>query len=220
VVTTVACVLKAGPEFDSGHVARLAYQVREHSPAGTKFICLTDDERTLDADFGVPLKHGWARWWSKIEVLSLPGPALYCDLDVSVIGDLTPLLDAATEYDFVALADFWLDGPHRLNSSVMAWRGDMSSIYRAFLASPEDFMSLYSSKALWGDQRFIADTYKGEPTIWQTILPGKVVSFKRGALMGEDLSDCRIVCSHGRPRPWDHDGCDKWLARRAKSCAT
>jgi len=215
-MTTVVCVLKTGGEFDCGHVARLACQVREHSPARTKFVCLTDDDRTLDADFGVLLKHDWPGWWSKLEVFRLPGPCLYLDLDVTVIGDLAPLLEAAAKHAFVALKDFWLDGPHRLNSSVMGWRGDLSGLYREFAASPVAFMSLYKSKAMWGDQRFIADTYHDDPTIWQTICPGKVVSFKRGALMGEDLSDCRVLVSHGKPRPWVADGADQWLAKRRR----
>lgn len=214
-MATVVCVLKTGPEFDYGHVARLAYQVREHSPVRTKFICLTDDERTLEADFGVPLKHDWLGWWSKCEVFRLPGPCLYLDLDVSVIGDLAPLLEAAARYDLIMAKGFWgLDDPSHVNSSVMGWRGDVSAIYREFAAASEVFMSIYAEPVRWGDQAYIRDTYAGTITLWQEILPGMVLSYKRDALMGVDMWDCRVLCSHGQPRPWASDGADRWLASK------
>ena len=85
--TTVVCVLKVGGEYDTGHVARLAHQVREHSPPGTPFVCLTDDTM-LGADFARPLQHTWPGWWSKLEIYRIPGPCLYLDLDVTVVGEI------------------------------------------------------------------------------------------------------------------------------------
>jgi hypothetical protein len=213
-VAMVACVLRSGGDFDCGHVARLAYQVRQHVPAGTKFTCLTNDERVLDSDFGVRLKHDWPGWWSKIEVLKLPGPCLYLDLDVSIVGDLSPLLKAATKHNLIALRDFWVDGPHRINSSVMGWRGNVSSIYREFASSPEMFSTLYAVPEKWGDQRFIADTWAKEIIRWQDILPGMMTSYKLGALADEDMSNVRVLVSHGLPRPWAPAGADGWLVSK------
>ena len=213
-MTSVLSVLRSGGDFNVAHVARLAHQLREHSPPGTPFVCLTDDAM-LGADFARPLQHDWPGWWSKIETYRISGPCLYLDLDVTVVGDLTPLLKAAAEHELVMLKDFWLEGPHRVNSSVVGWRGNVSGIYEEFATAPIAMMSLYSTKVTWGDQRFVADTYAGEPALWQDVCPGMCVSFKRGALMGADLSNLRVLVSHGQPRPWARDGADAWLAQRS-----
>ena len=211
-MTSVLSVLRSGGDFNVAHVARLAHQVREHSPPGTPFVCLTDDAM-LGADFARPLQHDWPGWWSKIETYRILGPCLYLDLDVTVVGDLTPLLKAAAEHELVMLNDFWLEGPHRVNSSVVGWRGNVSEIYEEFATAPIAMMSVYSDKARWGDQRFVADTYADPIALWQEVLPGACVSFKRGALVGEDVSDMLVLVSHGIPRPWARDGADAWLAK-------
>jgi len=214
-LATVVCVLKGGGDFDYGHVARLAYQVRAHVPTGTKFVCLTDDDRTLEDDFGVRLKHDWPGWWSKAEIFKLRGPCLYLDLDVNVIGDLAPLLEATGRHDLILAKGFWgVDDPSHVNSSVMGWRGDLSAIYREFAASPEAFMSIYAEPVRWGDQAYIRDTYAGPITLWQEILSGMVLSYKRDALQDVPIRDCRVLCSHGLPRPWAPDGADAYLASK------
>jgi hypothetical protein len=216
-VPKILCVYKSGGDFKPSHVKRLADQVRAYA-GGTPFLCLTDKPQDIAA-IGVeamPIEPVFKGWWSKLHVFRVPGPCLYLDLDVNVIGDLAPLLAAAAEHDLIALADFWVEGPHRINSSVLGWRGDLSSIYKEFAEAPTAFMSLYSSRAMWGDQRFLADTYQDEPALWQTILPGMLASFKLGALKGADLSDCRVLASHGQPRPWGDGGADQWLARKQR----
>ena len=118
---------------------------------------------------------------------------------MTVVGDLSPLLEAAQEHELVMLNDFWLEGPHRVNSSVVGWRGNLSALYREFAAAPAAMISIYADKARWGDQRFVADTCAGELALWQDVSPGTCVSFKRGALMGADLSNLRVLVSHGQP---------------------
>jgi hypothetical protein len=214
----ILCVYKSGGDFLPFHVKRLADQVRAHA-GEMPFLCLTDKPTNI-AEIGVeamPIEPTFKGWWNKLHALRVPGPCLYLDLDVNVVGDLAPLLEAAAEHELITLADFWVEGPHRINSSVLGWRGDMSAIYKEFAESPAAFMSLYSSKAMWGDQRFLADTYTGEPALWQDILPGMLVSFKLGALKGADLSDARVVVSHGLPRPWGDGGADAWLAKRQRA---
>lgn len=211
--TTVACVWKTGGIYTASHVDRLKAQVERHAPTGTPFMCLSDfaTYSTTSA-----MKHGWPGWWSKVELLNHEGPILYLDLDVNVIGDLGPLLEAAWRHDLVMARGFWgPDDPNEFNSSVMAWRFDApSQLYDLFLTDPDRFMEEGKRRDRWGDQGFIAAHHKGQILAWQDKLPGMVCSYKRGALMGENLDDCRVLVSHGDPKPWATGGADEWLRAR------
>jgi hypothetical protein len=218
----VACVLKTGGDFGLDHVVRLARQVRGHSK-GVCLACLTDVDNTIEMarhiDWLLKLKHGWDGWWSKLESMNLPGPCLYLDLDVTVVGDLTPLIKAAADsFDLIMARGWWgPEDPNRFNSSIMGWRVSQAYLHDLFAADPERHMregAKANKRDSWGDQGFIMKHHRGEIEAWQTLLPGFVVSFKRGCLMGEDLSRARIVCSHGKPRPWDSDGADVWLHKK------
>lgn len=216
-MTSVVMVLKAGGLYTPNHVMRLAKQVRAYAPAGTEIMCLTDlaDDVIGRAHRVLKLRHGWACWFAKIELFRFPGPILYLDLDTTIVGDLTPLLDVAERHQFVACGNFWAtDEPHKINSSVMAWRGDMSAIYDAFARDPGCFMRDYSTLEKHGDQAFIADHCPLPIEAWQDLLPGHVMSFKLDAFAGKPFDECRIVVSHGEPKPWAFDGADSWLAAR------
>lgn len=217
-MTTVVCVLKTGGIYDSGHVARLAHQVRRHSPRGTSFVCLTDDHHALNMDVSRRLEPAWPSWWSKVAAWALPGPALLLDLDLSILGDLSPLLDVAARHDLVACRNFWAGDPHKINSSVLAWRADAPKrLHEMFAVDPERWMAEYGDPAVpfaWGDQAFLSDHADVEIKHWQTLLPGAVLSFKRDLLLGADARNCRMCVSHGLPRPWDSDGADGWLRDR------
>lgn len=221
-MTTVLCVLRSGGDFRPHHVRRLADQVERHAPPGIDFLCLTDEvEQVATFEVAVaPLWADWPGWFAKLTAFMLPGPCLYMDLDVNVVGDLAPLLDAAAQHEFVMCRGFWgIDDPGHVNSSVMAWRGDAAYLTSTFAEAPTAHMSVYSGGGKLGDQAFIRDHLSCKPAFWQDLLSGKVASFKRGALIGEDLSDCRVLCSHGVPRPWADGGADDWLARRARGLA-
>jgi hypothetical protein len=216
-VTAIICAFKGGGEYQPEHVARLCQQVAQHAPAGTLCICFTDQPEavtTLGIDV-MPLEHNWPGsprkvprfnvwpgWWAKMEVFRFQGPALYLDLDSTVVGNLEPLLHAAEVQEFVVCGDFWVEGPHRINTSVMAWRGDVSELYREFAAAPEAHMSVYTTRENWGDQGFVRDHWLGEFVKWQELLPGAVISYKLGVLKGEDTSNARVIVHHGHPKPW------------------
>ena len=146
------------------------------------------------------LEHDWPGWWSKMEIFKIPGPVLYMDVACRPVGDLAPLLEAAEQNEFVALRDF---NPHLRNvaSGVMAWNGDMSYLYEQFCRDPEGYVKQYISRRWWGDQGFI-EANAGRWDYWQDILPGMVVSYKKHCQNGVP-KDAKIVCFHGRPKPWD-----------------
>lgn len=194
----ILCVLRSGGIYTPWHVRRLLDQLNRHTP-GPPIICLTD----MDVDFcrTERLRHDWPGWFAKLELFRLPGPALYLDLDVTVHGDLTPMLDLAKQHPMIACPDFM--GPGSVNSSVLAWSGDANHLYRAFSADPERHIRRHSKPGpQWSDQAFIAEHWPGPIALWRDLLPGRVLSHKADRLQGADMSRCVIEVFHGDPKPW------------------
>lgn len=190
----IVTVLRSGGEYRCEHVDRLAAQCMVYAPQA-EFVCLDDKA----------LEHGWPGWWSKIEIFRLRGPVLYMDLDTTICGDLAPLLEIAQERRFVALRDFNPD--HRdMGSGLMAWNGDLSFLYEEFAKDPRGHMDLCRSRRWFGDQGFI-DRHVGERDHWQSLLPGAVVSYKKHCRNGVPAG-ARVVCYHGKPRPWEVEECE------------
>ena len=96
---TVVC-MKWGTAFPAEYVNRLYRGVRRHAPAGTRFVCFTDDGINLDPGIEVrdipairfpPTGMRGGPWrklalWSRD--LGLSGDLLFLDLDVVVTGPL------------------------------------------------------------------------------------------------------------------------------------
>jgi hypothetical protein len=187
----VLTVLRSGGEYRPEHVTRLYDQC-----IGQAFLCLSD------VDLPVPhyrMQHGWPGWFSKLEMFRLHGPILYMDLDTTVTGDLTPLLDAAEEHDFIALRNP-LPTPSRFGSGIMAWRGDMSRVYKRFKEAPAYHAARCTTQQVWGDQGFIAET-ETPSAYWQDLFPGQIASWKVDCKEGVP-PDARVIYFHGYPRPW------------------
>jgi hypothetical protein len=199
-MTTITCVLKMGGDFHPKHVARFCRQVRQWSPLGTRIVCLTDAAGVGGPDEVLRPEPLWPGWFSKLRVFEHRGPILYSDLDVTITGDLSPLLEVARRHDFV----MWrapIDSGSRAGSGLMAWRGDLSAVSAAFSDDPEQHMATYVRRGMWGDQDMI---YKHSPVVvefWQDLLPGMVMSRKTDRRA--DWSDCRVKLYHGVPRPWE-----------------
>lgn len=185
----IVTVLKSGGEYRSEHVDRLRAQCARFAP-DAEFVCL-DDER---------LEHSWPGWWSKIETFRIVGPVLYMDLDTTIIADLTPLLAVAEQHEFVALRDF-NPSQREMGSGLMAWSGDMSRIYDEFADDPHGHMDRCRTPRFWGDQGFIEPLTQGRE-YWQDLLPGAVVSYKKHCRGGVP-DGARVICYHGKPRPWE-----------------
>lgn len=191
----ILTVLRSGGEYRPEHVERLRTQCAEFAP-GTEFLCLTD----MNVPGGQRLRHGWPGWWSKIEAFRLRGPILYLDLDTTITGSLTGLLGVARDEPFTVLRDF-NPGQREMGSGLMAWNGDMRRLYKAFVADPEKHIAENNSARWWGDQGFI-ERRTTKRAYWQDCLPGAVVSWKKHCGSGVP-DDARVICFHGRPRPWE-----------------
>ena len=190
----ILTALRSGGEYEEGHVERLREQCSKHAP-DVEFQCLTDLDGTL--------RHGWPGWWCKMELFRVTGPVLYMDLDTTVVGDIGPLLGLAECHRFIALRDF-NPAQRDMGSGLMAWNGDISFLYVLFAHDPERHMAENRSGRWLGDQGFI-DRNVGHREHWQNLLPGAVVSYKKHCLSGVP-KDARVVCYHGKPRPWEVEG--------------
>ena len=184
----ILTVFKEGGDYKPEHVERLRQQCAAHAP-GARFTCLQ----------GPLLLHDWPGWWSKIEMFRYDGPTLYMDLDTSVVGDLTPLLDATEQHRFITLRNP-LSTPSKFGSGLMAWSGDMLDVYARFAQDPAYHMRRCVTQEIWGDQGFIAETETPD-AYWQDLFPGQVVSWKVDCKQGVP-KDARVVYFHGTPRPW------------------
>lgn len=213
----ISCVLRSGGPYEPEHVARLHAQAQRYAPQAT-FLCLTDLPRPVAA-LGVPslqLSQNWLGWWAKLEAYALPGPNLQIDLDVTIMRDLTPLLEACAAHELVILRDFrsrydWV------NSSVVGWRGSLAKITGRFAEAPEAWMWKYavgqphSLINRFGDQAFIADQWWGPIAYWQDLLPLHIMSYKkqwRGTAKWPKRArgQCRILVYHSSPKPWEIEG--------------
>lgn len=194
----IALVLRGGGEYQVNHVSHMVTALRAHAPEAT-LLLLSDDVRARETgvDVVMPLRHEWRGWWAKMELFrpDLPGDFLYLDLDTMVVGDLSPLL-ATTR--LTLLRDFYR--PLGLGSGLMR----VPTMCRA--AVWEDWMRkpAYWMARLRGDQDFLELHWLREAARWQDLLPGQVVSYKVDVLPqgGVVSPEARVVCFHGRPRPW------------------
>lgn len=195
---TVCAVLRSGGEYRHHHVEALAAGVAEHLP-GADFVCLTDmrPERTIFAQ----MRHGWPGWWSKLELFRpglFAGRILYLDLDTVITGDLSEI--AAYVGPFAMLSDFLR--PERPASGVMAWQADCEParrVWDAFIQAPD-----YAMQTSGGDQAFIRSVLGDDVDRLQDLVPGQIASYKVHVRdTGRVPSGTRLVCFHGKPRPWD-----------------
>lgn len=206
----VITILKTGGDFKAEHFVAIRKQVDRFAP-GVPTICLTDDPEALELPGTFPLRHLWAGWWSKIEVFRFPGPCLYVDLDTVIVDDIVPLLKVAQTNDFTVLRDF---NPHQrvMGSGLMAWSGSVYPLYELFEAQPSYYIDECKSPRWFGDQGYIermSDHMGLHRTYWQDLLPGAVVSYKKDCLTGVPRS-ARVVCFHGKPRPWQVEPIGKY----------
>jgi exonuclease III len=94
------------------------------------------------------------------------------------------------------LQDFYF--PEAKASGLMyIHEADKEKVYKAFLSDSEAIMKQKRSVPYHGDQGVLNDLLDAQA--WQTLMPGKVVSYK---VHGDD-GTADVVCFHGKPKPWD-----------------
>lgn len=185
---TPICVLRSGGDFKPEHVQRLARQV-------PGLVCLSDVE--VPGVETWPLYYNWPGWWSKMELFrpDIRGDLLYLDLDTVVLGSLSEFDVGVT----TVLADF--TKPGKIGSGFMYLvEMDRPPVWAAWVQDPERHMRECVTQERWGDQGFLQGVLVAQR--WQDVLPGRVVSYKMHGHNGPPKG-ARVVCFHGKPRPWE-----------------
>lgn len=218
---TIGCVLKTGGEFNWAAAMILRDSVARNAKGHDyQFRVLSDDPGHDDA---VKIRHDLPGWWSKMELFSPEvretwGDTLYFDLDTAITGDLTPIInycktdwrDPTGGTPFTILRDFYR--PNGYGSGVMFIPGTMTGVWGKW---QKHHTNLEIGNAHNGDQNFLEQAAPGALR-WQDVLPGKIASFKPVALPGATRAslpdDCRVLCFHGKPRPWELPA-DHWTRR-------
>lgn len=198
---TIACVYKPGNGFSGEYVFRLRDGFKKHCKKPHKFVCLTTQE--LSGVETIKLKHGWQGYWNKVELFRpnlFDGPVCYCDLDATVLGDVTDMVQHP--YEFVCGTN-WKGSADHINSAFMCWDGRDDSFYRIYERYRPSVNSQYEEDwRRWGDQGWIQDNLPVPFSSLNELFPGRIVSYKLNVRPISRVPDgASIVMFHGSPRP-------------------
>ena len=210
----ILTVLKSGGDFGPDYVNKMKNMIKNHIDTDYDFLCLTDDKRMNGNDI-IPLRHRWPGWWSKLEVFrkDIVGDrkAIYFDLDMVIIDNIFPL--TCMKNPFTMMRGF--KDKDKRNSSIMVWEGNgFSELYETASQSfSEEFLNQRSNES---DQEFIQDRLLSQYAITPGVVQDavQVSSFKKDYLkQGALLEDTRIVSFHGKPRPHEisKNEMPKWM---------
>lgn len=202
----VALVYKAGGDFSSEHVHTLVKQAQAQQSVDA-VICLTDrrDDVSIPGVQAVSFADAdWSGWWAKMNLLE-PGVfaegerILYLDLDTRIVGDLGPLFNFDSP---TLLSDFFR--PHRPGSGVLGFDGGNAE-WKETVLEWARWARLNHELPVGGDQQLLANVLGNDFfSRWQTDFPGKIQSYKADQLDRNPVGgDTRLVCWHGKPRPWE-----------------
>jgi hypothetical protein len=214
----IACVLKTGRwrtgmrdivcDYRPEHVQWLKRQCDQFAP-GVRFVCLTNAPK-IEGVETIPLKYDWRGWWSKIELFQHDlGRVMYLDLDTVVVGPIDDMI--AHPHQFTALQSLTPKPVRSLGSGLMAWSGPRPDIFEPFAKRPEYWMQKCANSHCWGDQGFISKCLGNNWQAWQDLFPGAVGSFKTTWRRKKPPANARIVCFHGKPKPWQVQ--QEWVPR-------
>lgn len=198
-MVTIACYYRPGGGFSDDYVYRLRDSVKRHCRGEHNFVCLTNQR--LKSVETIPLLNNWPTWWGKLELFrqrQFSGRTAYFDLDTMIVGDITDIVQADTE--FAMLEDFY--GKHRVNSGVMVWDADKdwSALHDTF--SKERIPEYSETMEKWGDQGWIENNLLEPPQRLQTLFPDRIVSYKVHVRKQNRVPPgVSVVCFHGKPRP-------------------
>lgn len=135
--------MKWGTKYGPEYVNRLYAMVRRHLRGEFKFVCLTDRTDGIRAEVeclpipplalppGIP-ERGWTKLTTfEADLHGLKGPALFLDLDVVIVDDITPFFEVPGE--FLIIHDW--KRPWRVTGN--------SSVYRFELGAHPDVLATF-----------------------------------------------------------------------------
>lgn len=207
---TIAFVLRSGGDFTPEHVQHLYGGISHWWPESstTRFVLFTDlplSPEWSDQEVRPLTRPSLLRWWSKMEMFAPEhadlGTILYFDLDTVIVGPLDDIIECATNTTApVLVQDFYR--ARAINSGMMALPVEARmQLWDDWLHEPKG--SPRSHKRGGGDGDLLDSYWRASASRWQGVVPGQVVSYKvHCKRIRSAPPDARVVCFHGRPRPW------------------
>ncbi len=198
----IITVLRSGGEYSAEHVHWLDKQLCSRY----EHLCLTDAE--VNGIETVSLKTNWPGWFAKLELFNpdlINDDIFYIDLDTVVIGSFDHMLE---NNSLSALRDFFY--PEYAASGIMRIpHAAKAAIWQKLKRLSSDDLSRYrgDGELLRHIVRFnfLQDEYPDEIISYKAhvasySMRGFHPAFSRGT--GKLPAKAKIVCFHGRPRPW------------------
>ena len=209
----ILTVLKTGGEYNEKHVLAIKSQIERHVSVPFEFLCLSDIQSTNFKT--IRIENNLSGWFAKLELFKITGPCLYVDLDTIFCSNIDRLISdllSQQTSDIITMSDPCHTG--NLNSCMLFWRSDVSSIYNTFISDTKYMDQKYIKKIdtrsqPFGDQNIIQCIVKELDMSW-SFFPGigdTIVSYKVDLNNGIDFNPDKhqVVYFHGKPRPWDQD---------------
>jgi hypothetical protein len=205
--------MKWGTKYGPEYVNFLRASVRRHLPRPHRFICFTDDASGLAPDIEVlPLppvdlpSGSKERGWNKLGVFRNPlgdltGTALFLDLDLVILDDLSPFFEFPGE--FCIIRDWVTFKKERGNSSVFRFElGRYPHLVEKFGPERTRIQEAYRN-----EQEYVTAEVGAPVTFWPSEW---CASFKRHAIprglaklwkAPAKPAGARVLVFHGQPNP-------------------
>lgn len=213
----VVLCMKWGTKYGPEYVNRLYAMVRRHLRGEFLFVCLTDDARGVRGEVqclpipslalppGIP-ERGWTKLTTfEAELHGLRGTALFLDLDVVIVDDITPFFEEPGE--FLIIHDW--KRPWRItgNSSVYRFElGAHANVLAEFRATQETVRA-----RLRNEQAFLSEVMHRQgrlrywPKAWCASYKYHCIPAWPTNLWREPVrpAGARIIVFHGEVNPPD-----------------
>ena len=213
----VVLCMKWGTKYGPEYVNRLYAMVRRHLGGSFRFVCLTDDARGVREEVqclpipslalppGIP-ERGWTKLTTfEADLHGLRGTALFLDLDVVIVADITPFFEEPGE--FLIIHDW--KRPWRITGN--------SSVYRFELGAHADVLAEFRATQeavrarLRNEQAFLSEVMHRQgrlrywPQAWCAsykyhCIPPWPTNYWREPVQP---ADARIIVFHGEVNPPD-----------------
>ncbi len=212
----VVLCMKWGTKYGPEYVNRLYGMVARHLNGPFRFVCLTDNSMGVRPEVecmplpSLDLAPGADRGWPKLttfkaDLHGLQGTALFLDLDVVIVGDITPFFEQSG--DFLIIKDW--KRPWRItgNSSVYRFRiGAHADVLQHFVQNQRDVRRQYRN-----EQEYLSHAMRDRgrlaywPALWCRSYKYHCITrwpsnYWRTPVVPQDA---RIIIFHGEVNPPD-----------------
>lgn len=199
------CVLKRSHSYNKNDVLHLKQLLETHYTKKFNFICLS----SIPLNFCeyILLEDDLPRFWSKLELFKnvFDGKTIYFDLDLHIQNNIDWLDDIEIVDDnFWFLEDYKLRKNNSINSSLMAWSGDKTFIYKNFIDIKNIVMREYRNinlfKYRYSDQSWIKDQLSNTDIKINHFNDNKVINYYNSSLKEKQNADIIFFSSRTKKR--------------------